>query len=60
MHRVLGVVVLHVVDAGELGEDGDLVAACTGGVDDGAGGDGEDVGFTVLGGSVLIGSQGER
>jgi len=26
MHRVLGVVVLHVVDAGELGEDGDLVA----------------------------------
>jgi len=52
MHRVLGIVVLHVVDAGELGEDGDLVAAGTGGVDDGTGGYGEDVGFAVLGACV--------
>lgn len=48
MHRVLVVVVLHVVQAVEGGEDGDLVAAGAGRVVDAAGADGEDVGFAIL------------
>jgi hypothetical protein len=48
MYGVFGVVVLHVGHRLELGENGDGVAVCSTGLDDGSGADGEDIGFAVL------------